>query len=73
MGLNRGKRSLVLDLKQTAAADALWRLIAGADVFVHSMRPQKIERLGFAHQFGLRTPAARRLCRHSRLPQRRPL
>jgi crotonobetainyl-CoA:carnitine CoA-transferase CaiB-like acyl-CoA transferase len=50
MGLNRGKRSLVLDLKQPAAADALWRLIDGADVFVHSMRPQKIERLGFSHQ-----------------------
>ncbi|HXX51720.1 MAG TPA: CoA transferase [Xanthobacteraceae bacterium] len=50
MGLNRGKRSLVLDLKQAAAVDALWRLIDGADVFVHSMRPQKIERLGFGHQ-----------------------
>ena len=50
MGLNRSKRSLVLDLKKPAAAEALWRLIAGADVFVHSMRPQKIEKLGFAHQ-----------------------
>ena len=50
MGLNRGKRSLVLDLKQAVAADALWRLIATADVFVHSMRPQAIERLGFAHR-----------------------
>jgi len=50
MGLNRSKRSLVLDLKQVAAAEALWRLVAGADVFVHSMRPQKIERLGFGHQ-----------------------
>ena len=50
MGLNRSKRSLVLDLKQPAAAEALWRLIAGADVFVHSMRPQKIEKLGFGHQ-----------------------
>ncbi|HUI14922.1 MAG TPA: CoA transferase [Xanthobacteraceae bacterium] len=50
MGLNRSKRSLVLDLKKPAAADALWRLIDGADVFVHSMRPQKIEKLGFGHQ-----------------------
>jgi crotonobetainyl-CoA:carnitine CoA-transferase CaiB-like acyl-CoA transferase len=50
MGLNRGKRSLVLDLKQPAAAEALWRLIDGADVFVHSMRPQKIDRLGFGHR-----------------------
>jgi crotonobetainyl-CoA:carnitine CoA-transferase CaiB-like acyl-CoA transferase len=50
MGLNRGKRSLVLDLKQEAAAAALWRLIMRADVFVHSMRPQKIEKLGFGHQ-----------------------
>ena len=50
MGLNRSKRSLVLDLKQAAAADALWRLIGSADVFVHSMRPQAIEKLGFGHQ-----------------------
>jgi len=50
MGLNRSKRSLVLDLKKPAAADALWRLIAGADVLAHSMRPQKIEKLGFDHQ-----------------------
>jgi crotonobetainyl-CoA:carnitine CoA-transferase CaiB-like acyl-CoA transferase len=50
MGLNRGKRSLVLDLKIDAAKDALWRLIATADVLVHSMRPQKIEKLGFEHQ-----------------------
>ncbi|MGA2891759.1 MAG: CoA transferase [Xanthobacteraceae bacterium] len=50
MGLNRGKRSLVLDLKQESAKAALWRLVAAADVFVHSMRPQKIERLGFAHE-----------------------
>jgi len=50
MGLNRGKRSLVLDLKQENARQALWRLIAGADVFVHSMRPQKIDKLGFGPQ-----------------------
>ena len=49
MGLNRGKRSLVLDLKQKPAQDALWRLLATADVLVHSMRPQAIGRLGFGH------------------------
>jgi crotonobetainyl-CoA:carnitine CoA-transferase CaiB-like acyl-CoA transferase len=49
MGVNRNKRSLVLDLKQPAACDALWRLIDGADVFIHSIRPQKIARLGFSH------------------------
>jgi crotonobetainyl-CoA:carnitine CoA-transferase CaiB-like acyl-CoA transferase len=48
MGLNRGKRSLVLDLKIDAAKDVLWRLIAGADVLVHSIRPQKMDSLGFA-------------------------
>src|SRR5579864_895724 len=37
MGLNRSKRSLVLDLKKPAAADVL----------AHSMRPQKMEKLGF--------------------------
>ena len=50
MGLNRGKRSLVLDLKIDAAKTALWRLIATADVLVHSMRPQKMAALGFAHE-----------------------
>src|ERR1700761_7673005 len=50
MGLNRGKRSLVLDLKQESAKAALWRLIASADVLVHSMRPHKMGKLGFAHQ-----------------------
>lgn len=47
MGLNRNKRSLVLDLKQEAAREALWRLIDGADVFLHSIRPQAIDKLGF--------------------------
>jgi crotonobetainyl-CoA:carnitine CoA-transferase CaiB-like acyl-CoA transferase len=50
MGLNRNKRSLVLDLKIPSARDALWRLIDGADVFIHSIRPQKIARLGFGHE-----------------------
>ncbi len=48
LGLNRNKRSLVLDLKHDAAKAALWRLIEKADVIVHSIRPRAVERLGFA-------------------------
>lgn len=44
---NRGKRSIVLDLKKPEAADILWRLIAGADVVAQNFRPGVIERLGF--------------------------
>ena len=50
MGLNRNKRSIVLDLKQATARDALWRLIDDADVFLHSIRPKAVDRLGFGHE-----------------------
>ncbi|MCX7283538.1 MAG: CoA transferase [Novosphingobium sp.] len=46
LNVNRGKRSLALDLKQVAARDAVLRLAEGADVFIHSMRAQAIARLG---------------------------
>ncbi|MEX6723903.1 CaiB/BaiF CoA transferase family protein [Parapedomonas caeni] len=46
MNVNRGKRSLVLDLKQPEARAVLLRLAATADVFIHSMRAQAIARLG---------------------------
>jgi crotonobetainyl-CoA:carnitine CoA-transferase CaiB-like acyl-CoA transferase len=50
LGANRNKRSIVLDLKQESAQEALWRLIDTADVFLHSVRPQKLARLGFSPQ-----------------------
>jgi crotonobetainyl-CoA:carnitine CoA-transferase CaiB-like acyl-CoA transferase len=48
LGVNRNKKSVVLDLKKKTASEALWRLIDTADVFVHNIRPQKIEKLGFS-------------------------
>jgi crotonobetainyl-CoA:carnitine CoA-transferase CaiB-like acyl-CoA transferase len=48
MNTNRNKRSVALDLKQPAARDALTRIVATADVFVHSLRPQAAARLGIA-------------------------
>ncbi|MSP44908.1 MAG: CoA transferase [Xanthobacteraceae bacterium] len=46
MGVNRNKRSIVLDLKTAPAREALLRLVDRADVFVHNIRPQKLEPLG---------------------------
>lgn len=45
---NRNKRSIVLDLKQESAREALRKLLDSADVFVHSIRPQAVARLGFS-------------------------
>ena len=45
--VNRGKRSIVLDLKQPDDAAVLRDLIAGADVFIHNVRAEAIARLGF--------------------------
>ncbi len=46
LGSNRNKRSVVLDLKRDAGREAMMRLVRGADVFVHNMRPQAVDRLG---------------------------
>lgn len=45
--LNRGKHSLVLDLKSEAGKARLWELIDSADVFVEGFRPGVMKRLGF--------------------------
>jgi crotonobetainyl-CoA:carnitine CoA-transferase CaiB-like acyl-CoA transferase len=46
LGLNRGKRSLALDLKDTGDVELARRLCARADVVVESFRPGTMDRLG---------------------------
>ena len=45
--VNRGKRSIALDLKKPEDAEVLRGLIATADVFFHNVRGKAIARLGF--------------------------
>lgn len=44
--VNRGKRSIALDLKADGAADVVLRLAARSDVLVESFRPGVLDRLG---------------------------
>jgi crotonobetainyl-CoA:carnitine CoA-transferase CaiB-like acyl-CoA transferase len=44
---NRGKRSVVLDLRDDSDRQTLWQLIDHADVFVHNLGPGAVDRLGF--------------------------
>ena len=44
--LNRGKRSIVVDLKQAAGVETALTLVAAADLLIESFRPGVAERLG---------------------------
>ncbi|WP_299454064.1 CoA transferase [uncultured Pigmentiphaga sp.] len=48
--LNRGKRSIVLDLKKAEGREAVMRLVAQSDVLLINMRPKAVERLGLAYE-----------------------
>jgi alpha-methylacyl-CoA racemase len=44
---NRGRQTVVLDLRQVADRDTLRRLIAGSDALIEGFRPGVMEKLGF--------------------------
>jgi crotonobetainyl-CoA:carnitine CoA-transferase CaiB-like acyl-CoA transferase len=54
LGVNRGKKSVVLDLKQPSGRETLLKLVDTADVLMHSIRPQKLAAIGLDPQ-ALRT------------------
>ena len=48
--VNRGKRSLILDLKSKEGLNIFWRLVDTADVVVQNFRKGVAERLGFGYE-----------------------
>ncbi len=48
--VNRGKRSIVLDVKKPEDATVLRKLLKSADIFVHNVRAKGMERLGFDYE-----------------------
>lgn len=50
ININRGKKSVVIDLKQQEGRDLCLRLMSTADAVVHSMRPAAIKRLGLTYE-----------------------
>jgi len=50
MTLNRGKRSVVLDLKSEADRETMRGLLKTADVFIHNVRARAIDKLGFSYE-----------------------
>jgi crotonobetainyl-CoA:carnitine CoA-transferase CaiB-like acyl-CoA transferase len=48
--LNRGKRSLTLDLKNPRGKEVLMKLLASADVLITNFRPGVLDRLGFGYE-----------------------
>ena len=50
VNVNRGKRSVMLNLREEADREVLRKLVATADVFIHSMRGRAIAKLGFSYE-----------------------
>jgi crotonobetainyl-CoA:carnitine CoA-transferase CaiB-like acyl-CoA transferase len=48
--LNRGKRSITLDLKQSTDHRVFAKLLERADVFIHNLAPGAVDGLGFGYE-----------------------
>jgi crotonobetainyl-CoA:carnitine CoA-transferase CaiB-like acyl-CoA transferase len=49
LGINRNKKSLVVDLQEPAGAEILRRLVGKADILVENYRPGVMDRLGLGY------------------------
>ena len=50
LATNRNKRSIVLDLTRDAGHQALLKIVATADVFLHNLRPKVARKLGLEYE-----------------------
>jgi len=50
LALNRNKKSICVDLDHAMGQDVLRKLVAKADLFVHSMRPDSVESRGLGYE-----------------------
>ena len=48
--VNRGKRSLAVDLKREEGREIVRRLVRDADVFIQNFRPGVVDRLGLSYE-----------------------
>lgn len=48
--MNRGKKSVVIDLKKAEGLDLFYRLVEGADAVIDNFRPGVMQRLGIDHE-----------------------